>query len=138
MLIYGKDYQIKKISIEEKIELKNGYKVKEVGYYNFLKEILEIDKYYKLYIKLLVKYNIILFAGFYSGNAYLYSLDKIHNLKLLSKNKNNDKIILNYFNEGFITSLEVSQDEKYIISGNNKGTLVILELLYNNFPLHQV
>ena len=132
MFICGRDYQIKKISIEEKIELKNGYKVKEVGYYNFSKEILEIDKYYKLYIKIFVKYNIILFAGFYSGNAYLYSLDKSHNLKLISKNKNNDKIILNYFKEGFITSLEVSQDEKYIISGNNKGTLVILELLYNN------
>jgi WD40 repeat protein len=132
MLMYGKDYQIKKISVEEKIELKNGLKVKEIGNLNLLKEILERDKYYKLHIKLLVKTNIILFAGFYSGNAYLFSLDKIHNLKLLSKNKNNDKIQLNYFKEGFITSLEVSQDEKYIISGNNKGTLVILELLYNN------
>jgi len=84
-----------------------------------------------------MKYNMIFVAGFYSGNAYLFSLDKNQNIKKsgknASKNKTSEKLILNYFKKGYITSLEMSQDEKYIVSGNNKGVLVIIELLNNNF-----
>ena len=31
------------------------------------------------------------------------------------------------YGKGIITSLEISKDEKYIVFGNDKGTLVILE-----------
>ena len=41
-------------------------------------------------------------------------------------------ILLNY-GKGIITSLEISKDEKYIIYGNDKGTLVIIE---NNYIIY--
>ena len=91
----------------------------------------------------------ILLAGFYNESIYLISLDKIANMKLNKSNTNifskiknkekenndnngNNKILnkLKEFGIGFITSLEVSQDEKYIIYGCNKGALVILEFIY--------
>ena len=137
LLLLGNDYQIKKISIEEKNDSNKGCKTKEIMNYIFLQELFQNDKYYNLIIKFIMKYNMIFVAGFYSGNAYLFSLDKNQNIKKsgknASKNKTSEKLILNYFKKGYITSLEMSQDEKYIVSGNNKGVLEIIELLNNNF-----
>ena len=48
------------------------------------------------------------------------------------KNENYYKIYSKNIGLEFITSLEVSQDEKYIIYANNSGTLIILEFIYNN------
>ena len=140
LLLFDKEKKIKKIMLEEKIEaLSNNYKIKKIDEYEFLKPVFELDKYYKLFIKYLVKANIILLSGFYSGDIYLFSLEKNQTLKsnkvnqtIFSKMNNNDKQILNDFGKGFINSFEVSKDEKYIIYGNNKGTLIILELIYNN------
>ena len=135
LVLIGKEYQTKKIYIEEKVEMNNSYKTKELVNYNFIKEVFDNTIYYKLYIKYFAKNNLILLAGFYNGEAYLFSPDKNHNLKNAyrhSKNKMYDILLLNYFKKGYITSLEVSQDEKYIISGNNKGTLVVVELLNMN------
>ena len=52
--------------------------------------------------------------------------------KEVFKNENYYKIYSKNIGLEFITSLEVSQDEKYIIYANNSGTLIILEFIYNN------
>ena len=147
LLLFENDYKLKKISIEDKNESNKGYKTKEISCFNFSKDIFKCDNYYKLYVKYFTKSNMILFAGFYNESIYLISLDKITNTKLninnaniFSKIKNKENkensennLILNKLKEfgiGFITALEISQDEKYIIYGSNKGALVILEFIY--------
>ena len=142
LLLIGNDYKIKKIFMEERVEANKSYKIKETSSYNYLSEICVCDQYYQLRIKYLLKSNIILFSGFYSGNIYFLSLEKNNFIKskntyttIISKMDENDKLILKNLGKGFITAFEVSQDEKYIIYGNNKGTLVILDLsnFNNNF-----
>ena len=139
LLLFGSDYKLKKITIEDKNESNKGSKIKELGSLNFSKDVFKTDNYYKLYIKSFTKTNMILLAGFYSGNIYLIPLEKNNNIKLSEKNtnifeaKNNENLwLLKEFGIGFITSFEVSQDEKYIVYGSNKGTLVILEFIYYN------
>ena len=139
LLLMGYDCKIKKISIEERLELNKGYKIKETLSFNYLNEICAFDKYYQLKIKFLSKSNMILFAGFYSGNIYLLSLEKNNFIKLnnvntniISKMDDNDKLILKNLGKGFITAFEVSQDEKYLIYGNDKGNLIILEFININ------
>lgn len=44
----------------------------------------------------------------------------------------NDKLILKNLGKGFITAFEVSQDEKNLIYGNDKGNLIILEFININ------
>ena len=135
LLLIGNDFKIKKIFIEERIETNKSYKIKETASYTYLSEICGFDKYYKLRIKFLLKLNMFLFSGFYSGNIYLFSLEKNNFIKakntyttIMSKMNENDRSVLKNIDKGFITALEVSQDEKYIIYGNNKGSLVILDL----------
>ena len=141
LLLFENDYKLKKISIEDKNESNKGYKAKEISCFNFSKDFFKNDNYYKLYIKYFTKTNMILLAGFYNDNIYLIPLDKITNMKLSRKNvnifskiknseNNENNSLLKDFGIGFITSFEVSQDEKYIIYGSNKGTLVILEFIY--------
>ena len=135
LLLIGNDFKIKKIFIEERIETNKSYKIKETASYTYLSEICGFDKYYKLRIKFLLKLNMFLFSGFYSGNIYLFSLEKNNFIKakntystIMSKMNENDRSVLKNIDKGFITAFEVSQDEKYIIYGNNKGSLVILDL----------
>ena len=139
LLLFGNDYKLKKIIIEEKNESNKGSRIKELASFNFSKDVFKRDNYYKLYIKSFTKANMILLAGFYSGNIYLIPLEKNNNIKLSEKGtnifetKNNENLsLLKEFGIGFITSFEVSQDEKYIIYGSNKGALVILEFIYYN------
>jgi hypothetical protein len=143
LLLFDNDFKLKKISIEDKNESNKGYKTKEISCFNLSKDILKSDNYYKLYVKYFTKSNMILLAGFYNESIYLISLDKIANMKLnksntnifskiKNKESNDNNLILSKLKElgiGFITSLEVSQDEKYIIYGSNKGALVILEFI---------
>ena len=139
LLLFENDYKIKKIMVEEKNESSKGFKTKEFMSFNFSKDVFKNENYYKLYVKYFNKSNMILLAGFYSRNIYLLPLEKIANLKLndtntniFSKMKMADQLLLISIGLGFITSFEVSQDEKYIIYGNNNGTLIILEFIYYN------
>ena len=136
IFLFSKKYSLYKSTIEEKNNLTGDYKIKEAENYEQISKILLYDKTYKLIIKTLIKSNNVLFAGFYSDNVYLFSLEKISKLDKMNSTiysmlNNNEKKLLNIFGKGIITTLEVSQDEKYIIWGNIKGSLIILELYTN-------
>ena len=83
----------------------------------------------------------ILITGFYSGCLFLINLeanfksnnDNLNVINVISKVSKEDQTLLKNFGKGIITSVEISKDEKYIVLGNDKGTLVVLEYDYKLF-----
>ena len=93
---------------------------------------------YKLIIKTIFDEGIILLTGFYDGSLYILNLNEkiinadkdINNYQIYSKIKKKDSEILKLFGHGLITTLEISKDEKYMLYGTEKGTLVIFSFDY--------
>ena len=136
LFIYYKKHKAKKCTFENKLDNSGNYDIKEPINSKDLSFIFKEDISSKYIIKNLFKSNIILFAGFYNGNLYIINLDsKLNNTnsKLISKVRQEDQVLLQNYGKGIITSLEISKDEKYIIYGNDKGTLVVIENDYNIF-----
>ena len=136
LFIYYKKHKAKKCTFENKLDNSGNYDIKEPINSKDFSFIFKEDISSKYIIKNLFKSNIILFAGFYNGNLYIINLDsKLNNTnsKLISKVRQEDQVLLQNYGKGIITSLEISKDEKYIIYGNDKGTLVVIENDYNIF-----
>ena len=138
LTIYTKNHKVKKYVFDDRLEINGAYQMKEVSNPKDLKNIFNQDISSKLIIKNLFKTNIILIGGFYSGNLYLINLDnnsKLNraNSNIIDKVSQEDQALLLNYGKGIITSLEISKDEKYIIYGNDKGTLVIIE---NNYSIY--
>ena len=134
LYIYNKKNIIKKYIFDEKSDINGNYPIKEVANYKDLTDIFNQNVPSKLIIKYLYKSNIFIITGFYNGNLYLIeSNSKLNNLNsnIIAKISQEDQVLLQNYGKGIITSLEISKDEKYIIYGNNKGTLVIIEFDYN-------
>lgn len=136
LLIYYKKHKIKKITLEEKLDTNGNYLIKNFINCKDLNIIFSQDIASKLIIKYLYKSNTILSTGFYNGNLYLFNLDNnekfiLDNYNIINKVSQEDQNLLKNFGKGIITSLDISKDEKYIIFGNDKGILVIIENDYN-------
>ena len=135
LFIYYKNHKPKKISFDEK-QISNGkYTIKEDTHFKDLIYLFNEEILCKLIIRYLYKSNMILITGFYSGCLFLICLetniksnnDNLNVINIISKVSKEDQALLKNFGKGVITSLEISKDEKYIIYGNDKGTLVALE-----------
>ena len=136
LTLYTKTHKVKKFVFDDRLETNEAYPMKEVVSPKDLSGIFNQDIASKLILRNLFKSNIILIAGFYSGNLYVINLEnnsKLNraNSNLISKVSQEDQVLLQNYGKGIITSLEISKDEKYIIYGNNKGTLAIIENLYS-------
>jgi WD40 repeat protein len=130
LFAYCKDRTAKKIVLDEKIDSNGNYAMKITYAIKGINNIFSLYKSSKLIIKNLFKSNIIIMAGFYNGNLLfinLNNLTEIPNLNIINKLNKEDQFLLRNYGKGIITSLEVSQDEKYIVFGNDKGILVIIE-----------
>ena len=136
LYVYYKKNKIKKYIFDEKPDINGNYPIREVASYKDLADIFNQNVPSKLIIKYLYKSSIFLITGFYNGNLYLIeSNSKLNNLNsnIIAKISQEDQVLLQNYGKGMITSLEISKDEKYIIYGNNKGTLVIIEFDYNTY-----
>ena len=134
LFVYYKKHKIKKYIFDDKLDINGNYIIKEISNYKDLSDIFSQNNISKLIIKYLYKSNIFLITGFYNGNLYIIeSNPKLNNLNsnIISKVSQEDQALLQNYGKGIITSLEISKDEKYIIYGNNKGTLVVIEFDYN-------
>ena len=134
--VYYKNNKIKKYLFED---INGNYVLKEINSKdlntsNIFKQNITISK---LIIKNLFKSNLILITGFYDEKIYLINLDSNYKLNVDSnifcKVSQEDQVLLKNYGKGIITSLEISKDEKYIIFGNNKGTLIVME---NNYDIY--
>ena len=76
-------------------------------------------------------------TGYYDGSIYFINTTKKinkrsgYNINSELNSKENNK--LHIFGNKLITSLEISKDEKYMICGNKRGTLIIFSLNYTSF-----
>ena len=134
LYVYYKKNKIKKYIFDEKPDINGNYSIKEVASNIDLSDIFNQNVPSKLIIKYLYKSSIFLITGFYNGSLYLIeSNSKLNNLNsnIIAKISQEDQVLLQNYGKGMIISLEISKDEKYIIYGNNKGTLVIIEFDYN-------
>ena len=134
LYVYYKNNKIKKYSVDEKPDINGNYPIKEGTNYKDLSDIFNQNVPSKLIIKYLYKPSIFLIAGFYNSNIYVIETNsKLNNSNsnIITKISQEDQVLLQNYGKGIITSLEISKDEKYIIYGNNKGTLVIVEFDYN-------
>ena len=92
---------------------------------------------YKLIIKSIFKQLLFIVTGYYDGSLYLINTTKKinkrsgYNISSELNSKENNK--LQTFGNQLITSLEISKDEKYMVCGNKKGTLIIYSLNYSSF-----
>ena len=128
LFAYFNDHIFKKIILDE--DAKGNYTIKNTSTVKEFNSIFNLYKPRKLIIKHLTKTNAIIMAGFYNGNILLINLNtmsSIDNLNILNKLNKEDQFLFQNYGKGIITSLEISKDENYIIYGNNKGTLVIIE-----------
>ena len=139
LIVYYKNNKIKKYIFEEKLDINGNYLIKEtnskdLNETNIFKQNNAISK---LIIKNLNKSNLVLVTGFFNEKISLVSLDTSYKLKtypnIFDKIGKEDQVLLKNYGKGIITSLEISKDEKYIIYGNNKGTLVVIE---NNYDIY--
>ena len=141
LFIYFKNHKLKKISFDEKLNVNGKYSIKEDINYKDLIYLFNEEILCKLIIRYLYKSNMILITGFYSSCLFLINLetniksnnDNLNVINIISKVNKEDQASLKNLGKGTITSLEISKDEKYIIYGNDKGTLVVLENDYKIF-----
>ena len=136
LMVYYKSNKVKKYIFED-INGNNALKeinTKDLNMTNIFKQNIAISK---LVVKNLFKSNLILITGFYDEKMYLISLDSNYKLNtdsnIFGKVNQEDQVLLKNYGKGIITSLEISNDEKYIIYGNNKGTLIVME---NNYDIY--
>ena len=133
LIVFYKNYTIKKCFLDENRDINGNYKIKNwVSSYRDLNTLFKSTTSSKLIFKYMPKSNILLLSGYYNGNLFLINLDinsklNINDINIMNKMNEEDQILLKNYGKGIITSLEISKDEKYIVFGNDKGTLVILE-----------
>jgi hypothetical protein len=88
---------------------------------------------YKLIIRYIHKRDLYILTGLFDGKIYIIkNISKTSNKKL-EKNENEFKDIyskIKTFDKSLITSLEIDKNEKYIIYGTEKGSLIILTINY--------
>ena len=103
-----------------------------------LSEIKRKNYGYKLIIKYIFKESLLIITGYYDGSIYLISTNKKvinkrsgYNINTELNSKENN--ILQTFGGKLITSLEISNDEKYMICGNEKGVIIIFSINYSLF-----
>ena len=102
-----------------------------------LREFKRKNNGYKLIIKYIFKESLLILTGYYDGSIYLINTNKKINKRsgynISSELNSKENNILNSFASKLITSLEITKDEKYMICGNEKGTLIIFSLNYSLF-----
>ena len=123
LFLIDKSFIEQKIIIQENKEY-NNYFIKDIIKYKELsiekKMVKNVE--YKLIVKQIFKGAFYIIAGLFDGEIYI--IKNINNKKEF--NIDNSKIKV--FDKSLITALEVDKDEKYIIYGTEKGSLVIFSL----------
>ena len=102
-----------------------------------LSEIKRKNLGYKFIIKTVFKGLLYIVAGFYDGALYLINTAKKVNKRsgynIISELNSKENNLLQNFGNKLITCLEISEDEKYMICGNEVGSLIIYSLNYSLF-----
>ena len=123
LFLIDKSFIEQKIIIQENKEY-NNYFIKDIIKYKELsmekKMVKNVE--YKLIMKQIFKGAFYIIAGLFDGEIYI--IKNINNKKEF--NIDNSKIKI--FDNSLITALDVDKDEKYIIYGTEKGSLVIYSL----------
>ena len=94
---------------------------------------------YKIIIKSIFKGLLIIITGYYDGSLYLINTsttkktNKRNGYNVSSELNTKENNTLQTFGNKLITSLEISKDEKYMICGNEVGSLIIYSLNYSLF-----
>ena len=87
---------------------------------------------YKLIVKQIFQEEIYIITGLFDGELYvLKNTNKVECID--EKYKYSFDVINRIFDKSVITSLSIDKDEKFIIYGTQKGSLVIYNLNYNNY-----
>ena len=138
IFIFDKSLIEQKIIIQENKE-SNNYTFKD----SITSKELPINKKfeknaeYKLIMKQIFKGSYFIITGLYDGELYiLKNINKNASKKEEKEKKNNENfnnLIIESFDKSLITCLDIDKEEKYIIYGTRKGSLVIYSLNYSSF-----
>ena len=134
-------YIIDKRFIEQKLIIQKN---KEISSYSYsIKELIAKSPFpfaklvqrnieYKLIVKQIFQEEIYIITGLFDGELYvLKNTNKVECID--EKYKYSFDVINRIFDKSVITSLSIDKDEKFIIYGTQKGSLVIYTLNYNNY-----
>ena len=130
-----KNFIEQRVIIQENKEL-NTYIPKEI---NGEKKITIEDKFmiknieYNLIFKPIFKGAFYIITGFFDGELYIIKNKNRPASKKEDKEYKIDDSIIKNFDKSLITALEIDKDEKYIIYGTKKGSLIIYSLNYSLF-----
>ena len=135
LLIIDKTFTEQKLIIPENKE-NNSYFIKDTIVNKELpinKKIVIKNIEYKLIMKQIYKGSCYIITGLFDGELYIVKNTNIMLPKKDEKEFSNESFIIKTFDKSWITSLEIDKEEKYIIYGTQKGSLVIFSLNYNLF-----
>ena len=131
LFLIDKSFIEQKIIIQENKET-NNYIIKDIIKYKELpirKRIIKNIEY-KLIMKQIYKGAFYLIAGLFDGELYIIKNINNTSYKKDEKEIKIDKSKINIFDRSLITALEIDKEEKYIIYGTQKGSLIIYSLDY--------
>ena len=134
LLIIDKTFIEQKLIIQENKE-NNSYFIKDTIVNKELPINKKITKNieYKLIMKQIYKGSFYIITGLFDGELYIVRKINILQSKKDEKGFSNESFIIKTFDKSLITALEIDKEEKYIIYGTQKGSLVIYSLNYNLF-----
>ena len=136
--IFDKSLKEQKIIIQESKE-SNNFIVKDsiINKELPIKKKLEKNAEYKLIMKQIFKGSYFIITGLYDGELYIVKNVNKNTSKKEEKEKkdyeNFNNLIFESFDKSLITSLDIDKEEKYIIYGTQKGSLVIHSLNFSSF-----
>ena len=135
--LFDEIYIIDKNFIEEKLQIldykePNIYLTKEISsnrQFPFT-DIIKNNIEYKLIVKQIFHNEIYIITGLFDGELHLFkNTNKIEN-NIDKFEYSYDKEIMKKFDKSLITALVIDKDDKYIIYGTQKGSIVIYLLNY--------
>ena len=136
IFIMDKSFIEKKLVIQENKDLKS-ISIKEISAkkeFPFSKDI-QGNVEYKLIVKKIFQNEIYIITGLFDGKIYVYpNTNKVE----INNHKKEYTIDERYkrFDKSTITSLIIDKNEKYLISGTQKGSLIIFTLNENMYREH--
>ena len=136
--IFDKSLKEQKIIIQENKE-SNNFIIKDsiINKELPINKKLEKNAEYKLIMKQIFKGSYFIITGLYDGELYiLKNMNKNASKKEEKEKKDNENfnnLIFESFDKSLITSLDIDKEEKYLIYGTQKGSLVIYSLNFSSF-----
>ena len=122
--------------LDKKYIIKENISFKELS---SIKEILNKNIQSKLIVKLIFKNSLLIISGYFDGSLFMIKApNNKNNPKTEEKTNLYENLNLKILDNSLITALEIDKNEKYLIYGTIRGSLIIYNLNYNLFKENRI